>query len=201
METLKNLIIAVLLEFPNGIKARKIAKFLNLNSTSSVNSILYSFPDEFIMNKSFEWFYKTDVSASTIRPNESAEIKLPYHYYNCNPQRRLTDDCVVRAISSLTGDSWECTLRQLTETAIRTGYMLNTPECYSIYLESLGFTKRKQPILQNGKKIKFKDFVLQFDGHAFCHCGKGHVTYVSDNSTWDIWDVSNEIVGVYWSND
>lgn len=201
MSNLKDNLIDVLKEYPDGIKARKIAKILSLDSASGINSILYSFQDEFYMNDKYEWFYKSGSTTSEKRSNETEKDCKPYHYYNCNPHRRLTDDCVIRAISSLTGDSWEETLRQLTETSIETGYMLNTPECYSVYLESLGFTKRNQPTQKDGKKIKFKDFVTWFDGHAFCHCGKGHVTYVADNSTWDIWDVSNEIVGIYWSKD
>ena len=121
-----------------------------------------------------------------------------YYYYNCNPHRRLTDDCVIRAICSATGDSWEQTLKELTEYSIKTGYMLNTPECYGEYLKDIGYVKQKQPILSGGKKMRFKEFVKQFDGHAVAHCGKGHVTYVADNSTWDIWNVSDEVVGNYW---
>ena len=121
-----------------------------------------------------------------------------YHYYNCNIHRRLTDDCVIRAISASTGDSWEDTIRTLTEWAIKTGYMLNTPECYGKYLESIGYVKQRQPIYKNGKKMRFKEFAKCFDGHAIAHCGQGHIAYVADNSTWDIWDVSDEVVGNYW---
>lgn len=121
-----------------------------------------------------------------------------YHYYNCNPHNKLTDDCVIRAICSSTGDSWETTLRELTEYSIKTGYFINTPECYGKYLKDKGYVKQKQPIHKDGSKMRFKEFVQKFDGNAICHCGKGHVTYVSDNATWDIWNVSDEVVGVYW---
>ena len=124
--------------------------------------------------------------------------KKNYHYYNCNPHQKFTDDCVIRAICSSTGESWDDTIRELTEYSIRTGYMLNTPECYSKYLEDRGYVKQKQPVYKDGKKVRFKEFAKVFDGHAIAHCGKNHITYVADNSTWDIWDVSNEIVGNYW---
>lgn len=124
--------------------------------------------------------------------------KKNYHYYNCNIRRKITDDCVIRAICSSTGDSWDKTIRELTEYAIKTGYMLTTPECYGKYLEDRGYIKQKQPMHKNGTKIRFKEFTKKFDGHAIAHCGKGHITYVADNSTWDIWDVSDEIVGNYW---
>lgn len=121
-----------------------------------------------------------------------------YHYYNCNPKLRWTDDCVIRAICSSTGMEWDETMRELAEHAIETGYMLNTPENYGHYLEERGYVKQKQPTHKDGTKVKFKDFVKMFDGHAVCHCGKGHVTYVADNHVWDIWDVSEQIVGNYW---
>lgn len=121
-----------------------------------------------------------------------------YYYYNCNPHCRITADCVIRAISSATGDGWEQTLKELTEYSVKTGYMINTPECYGRYLKDKGFVKQKQPKLPNGKKMRFKEFVKKFDGHAIAHCGRGHVTYVADNSVWDIWDTSDEVIGNYW---
>lgn len=121
-----------------------------------------------------------------------------YHYYNCNPHRKITDDCVIRAICSSTGESWEKTLRDLTEYCIKVGYMLNTPQCYGKYLEERGYVKQKQPVHKDGKKMRFREFVQIFDGHAIAHCGCGHITYVADNATWDIWDVSDEVVGNYW---
>ena len=127
-------------------------------------------------------------------------IEPTYHYYNCNPKHKLTDDCVIRAICSSTGDEWEEVIRELVNWSIKTGYMLNTPDCYGKYLESIGYVKQKQPVHKNGSKYRFSEFVKKYDGHAICHCGKNHVTYVADNSTWDIWDVSDEIVGVFWVN-
>ena len=119
-----------------------------------------------------------------MKKESTIKIPLYYHYYNCNPKHKLTDDCVIRAICSSTGDSWEDTIRALTEWSIKTGYMLNTPECYGKYLESIGYVKQKQPTTANGKKVRFQDFCKKFDGHAICHCGKSHVTYVADNSVW-----------------
>ena len=126
------------------------------------------------------------------------KILQTYHYYNCNPHNRLTDDCVIRAVSASTGDSWDDTIKGLVSCAIKTGYFINTPECYGQYLSDLGYIKQKQPVHKDGTKIKFEEFVKKYNGHAIAHCGKGHITYVADNSTWDTWDVSNEVVGNYW---
>ena len=124
--------------------------------------------------------------------------KQTYYYYNCNPLCRITDDCVVRAISASTGIKWGETIRALAENSIKTGHMIHTPENYGRYLEERGYIKQKQPRYKNGRAMKFKDFVKLFDGHAVCRCNDDHVTYVADNAVWDIWDVSDQIVGDYW---
>ena len=82
-----------------------------------------------------------------------------FRYYNNNPHNKRTEDCVIRAIAAGTGDSWENTVRKLTEYMIETGYMLNTPELYGKYLKKIGWVKQKQPIHLNKQKMKVKDFV------------------------------------------
>ena len=105
---------------------------------------------------------------------------------------------MIRAISAALGESWEKTYKALVKHSIKTGYFLNTPECYGPFLEENGFKKQKQPVYKNGKKMRFIDFCKKFDGCAVCNCGKGHVTYVAENGVWDIWNCENEIVGIYW---
>ena len=80
-------------------------------------------------------------------------------YYNNNPHNKRTEDCVIRAIAVGTGDSWENTARKLTEYMIQHGDMLNTPELYGKYLESIGWVRQKQPVYSNNRKIKVRDFV------------------------------------------
>lgn len=130
--------------------------------------------------------------------NKKLKHETVYRYYNCNPYNRSTADCVIRAICSATGDSWEQTLKKLAEYSIKTGYMLNTPECYGKYLEDNGYVKQKQLKHTNGQKVRFKEFCNLFEGHAIAHCGQQHITYVADNCVWDIWNTEDEVVGNYW---
>ena len=132
------------------------------------------------------------------KSNKAIQSKSVFRYYNCNPHHRRTDDCVVRAICTMLDDRWEVTMSELANEAIENGFMLNSPECYGKYLENYGYVKQKQPSHEDGSKVRFAEFCQKFDGHAVCHCGKSHVTYVADNCVWDIWDTQNEIVGSYW---
>lgn len=136
---------------------------------------------------------KNEISAQMKKVNTDV-----FRYYNCNPYHQRTDDCVIRAIAAGNGYSWERVLKDLTEYMLKDGHMLNTPELYSKYLEDNGWIKQKQPTTKDGKKVRFKEFVKTFKGCAIAHCGAGHVTYVSEGYVYDIWDPSDEVVGVYW---
>lgn len=122
-----------------------------------------------------------------------------FRYYNNNPHHRQTEDCVIRAISAGTGDSWEDVAQKLTNLMIETGYMINTPELYGKYLKNIGWVKQKQPIYADKKKMRVGDFVKQFEGKAIIHVGKTHVSYVENGRLWDIWNCEDELMGVYWT--
>lgn len=124
-----------------------------------------------------------------------------YRYYNCNPKHKRTEDCVIRAIASATGDSWEDVVKQLTEYMIKTGDVYNTPNLYGKYLKDIGWIKQKQPIYSDGSKMRIRDFVKKFNGHAIAHAGKNHITYIAEGHLWDIWNCENEIIGNYWVPD
>ena len=121
-----------------------------------------------------------------------------FRYYNCNPYSKRTDDCVIRAIASGTGDSWEDTLKNLTQHMLKIGYMLNTPELYGDYLAKIGWVKRERPLHKNNSEMQIKEFVKKFSGHAIIHVGSDHVSYVADGRLWDIWNCEDEIIGEYW---
>ena len=123
----------------------------------------------------------------------------PFRYYNNNPHHKRTEDCVIRAIAAGTGNTWEETLRHLTEYMIKTGDMINTPELYGEYLKSIGWVKQKQPIYPDKKKMRLGDFARHFQGKAVVNVGRTHVSYVTEGKIWDIWNCENEIVGAYWT--
>ena len=121
-----------------------------------------------------------------------------FHYYNENPKGRKTDDCVVRAIATATGQTWDDTLRGLTECAIKHKYMIHCPELYGKYLEERGWIKQKQPRKTDNTRYRAKEFVKNFNGVAVAHLGCQHVACIKDGQVWDIWDSSNEVIGNYW---
>ena len=121
-----------------------------------------------------------------------------FRYYNCNPHHVHTDDCVVRAITAGTGNSWEEVVSNLSEYMLKYGYMMNTPETYSLYLKDNGWIKQSAPIKKKGSNMTVGEFAKRFKGHAIAHVDNNHVTYIADGKIWDLWDPSTHIIGEYW---
>lgn len=131
-------------------------------------------------------------------------MKIPentktFEYYNANPKKKKTTDCVVRAICTALDQSYEQTVRELTELWLRTGYEISEPKCYGKYLESKGWIKQKQPRKENGAKYTGNEFVKIFAGVCVANIGGHHVVCIKNRKIIDIWDSTNGCIGNYWT--
>ena len=121
-----------------------------------------------------------------------------YDYYNNNPQKKLTEDCVVRAIAAGLHKDWETVYRELTEYSIKTGYMQSARQLFGIYLADNGWVRQKRPNPINGKRMRLKEFAQKFNGHAIVHAGKTHLTYIADGKIFDTWNPEDSVLNSYW---
>ena len=119
--------------------------------------------------------------------------------YNMNPKGIKASDCVVRAIATATGQTWDETLMGLAKCAIKHKYMIHCPELYGKYLEELGWHKNKQPRKKDNKRYRVYEFVETFKGTAVANIGQQHVACIKDGQIWDIWNSSGEVIGNYWT--
>lgn len=131
-------------------------------------------------------------------------MKIPkntdtFEYYNANPKNKRTSDCVVRALCTAMGQSYEQTLFELTEFALSTGYFVNDVKCYGKYLESKGWIKNKQPHKPDNTKYTGKEFVKNISNTCIAHIGTHHIVCIMDGKIKDIWDSSNGKIGNYWT--
>lgn len=143
-------------------------------------------------------------------PNDTAT----FTFYDANPKGKKTGDCVVRAISAVTDKPWDEVLDGLTAIAHKYKEMPNDRKCYSKYLESLGFTKCKQPRFY----MYSDDSYCKYTGSEFCellndegihgrkifaHIGGHHVCAILENdfgeyTVHDTWDSTYYTIGNYW---
>lgn len=129
-----------------------------------------------------------------------------FKFHNANPKDRRTSDCVVRSISLATGISWEETLRNLTELAIKHSLMPSDPKLYSRYLSSLGWTKRPAPRKPDNRKYRGREWVefcrkqnsILYPATQIAHIGGNHIVCIKDFRIHDTWDSTNGSIGNFW---
>ena len=137
-----------------------------------------------------------------------------FHYHNENPKNKITCDCVVRAIATATGKSWDDVLEGLFETARQYKLMLNDKKCYERYLAGLGWRKNGQPRRDDNTKYTGAEFCEQLQEDPWVFTGKEgwsepiivkigchHVACIKDGRVWDSWDSSDGCIGNYWTKD
>lgn len=139
-----------------------------------------------------------------------------FHFYNANPKNKFGDDCVIRTIATALGQSWEQTVRELTEVGIKYGYVLNDKHTYDRYLKQKGWIKHKQPrkddntkytgqefcnLLQGKDNIKYNLDILrlQTKGNIIAHIGGNHIVAIVNHKVYDTWNSTDGCIGNYWT--
>lgn len=129
-----------------------------------------------------------------------------FKFYNANPKDRSTGDCVIRAICTATGLSWEQTLRDLTECAIKHSLMTNDTKNYEKYLAELGWVKKPAPRKADNKRYIGSDWCTfckkqkssVYPPLQIAHIGGHHIVCIKDYKIHDTWDSSEGSIGNYW---
>lgn len=126
-----------------------------------------------------------------------------FHFYNANPKSKFGGDCVIRAISTALNQSWEDTVREMTEVGITIGYVVNDTHTIEAYLKQKGWIKQKQPKRANGTKYTGSEFckMQKSKGNTqtfIANIGSGHIVAIVNNKVYDIWNSSHRCLGNYW---
>ena len=120
--------------------------------------------------------------------------------YNNNPKNKKTGDCVIRAISFATKNSWENTYRALPEIPSKQSLKLNDTNISRKYLKILGYEQQKMPRKADNTRYTVHEFCNQLAKKNVTYIIKvaNHITVVKDKDLYDTWDCSNKSVGNYW---
>ena len=124
-----------------------------------------------------------------------------FKYWNNNPKNRITGDCVIRAISLATNNNYNNVLTDLYNIQLNTGYALNSKKAIDILMKDYGWIKMKQERKVNNKKYtgkefceliakQYKSYVISIGGH--------HISCIKNKQIYDIFDCSDDCVGVYY---
>lgn len=123
-----------------------------------------------------------------------------YIYYNPNPEKRATGDCIIRAISKLTDKDWERTYLGICLQGLLLHDMPEQNYVWSEYLYHQGYIRDVIPnICPNCYTVK--DFCIDNPKGSFLLAIQDHVVAVIDGNYYDAWDSGNEVPLYYWRKD
>lgn len=123
--------------------------------------------------------------------------QLAFKQFNPNPERNLTEDCVIRAICAATGRDWEDIYISV---SIQGLLMHKMPEANSVwgeYLSKLGFEKSLVPNICP-HCYTLKEFCADNPKGIYVVNTDGHAVGVVNGDYYDTWDSGDEIVNYYW---
>ena len=112
--------------------------------------------------------------------------------------KTFKDDCVIRAVSLVTAQSYKQTFEELMALGLEVGAYPNHDKVWIKYLEDRGFVKNKPPRL-NGKLIK----LLAWSDHPRVAVvrNSGHITALVGGILHDDWDCRYRPVNSYWTRE
>ena len=120
-----------------------------------------------------------------------------YHFVNENPRDLRAGDCVVRAIVTASGKSWEEVFDGLCEIGRKKKMMPNQKEVYDAYLKSIGFVKRPSMRKSDNTRYRGYEFTKVVKNCIF-KSGAHHLSCIKDGKIHDIWNCGSGSVGNYW---
>lgn len=124
-----------------------------------------------------------------------------YVYYNENPRNNMyAGDCVIRAISIVTGDSWEDIYDGLTEEGRYIGDWGNNNGVWDAYLRRRGF---KRYICPNNCPYCYSvaDFAKEHPYGSYIVATGTHAVAVVNGDYIDAWDSGRKIPIYYYTKE
>ena len=120
-----------------------------------------------------------------------------YIRYNPNPQKATVGDCVIRAVSKVTGLTWEQSYIDLCIEGLLLSDLPSANIVWGTYLKQHGF---KRFIVPNTCPDCYtvEDFAREHSKGTYLLAVSGHVVAVKDGNWYDTWDSRNEVPVYYW---
>ena len=114
-------------------------------------------------------------------------------HYNPNPYGKNVGDCTVRALSKALNQSSDTTYWGLCNEGNLRGDMPSANATWGAYLRRHGFQRELAP-----EDTTVAEFVDAHPNGTYILALSGHVVCIQDNTLYDSWDSSREIVLYFW---
>lgn len=117
---------------------------------------------------------------------------MSFVFYNPNPDRDLVGDCVIRAISKTTNQSWEDTYIDIALQGLIMKDMPSSNSVWGTYLINEGFNRYTIPNTCPDC-YTVADFCKDYAKGTYILATGSHVIAVQDGNYFDTWNSGNEI--------
>lgn len=121
-----------------------------------------------------------------------------YIYYNPNPKKKRASDCVIRAITKITGLTWDEAYLALSSVVLSEYDMPSSNDIWEEYLMSLGYRKSLLPDTCP-HCYTIRDFAYDHPRGKYVACTGSHVVAVIDGIYYDAWDSGDEVVSYFFA--
>lgn len=120
--------------------------------------------------------------------------------FNNNPLSKSTGDCVIRAISIATNQSWEQVYSDLSLQGFKMADWGSSNSVWDAYLREKGF---KRYVIPNTCPDCYTigEFAEENPIGTYIVATGSHVVAVVNGEVWDSWDSRNEIPTYYYRSD
>lgn len=124
-------------------------------------------------------------------------VLFMFVYLNLNPYKLNVHDCVIRAISAVTGVEWHDIFLRLSMIAYDLGMMPDSDRVWQTYLLSNGFIKY-QVSEECPDCITIREFAKMHPNGNYILAATGHVVAVIDGNYYDTSDTGDYIANTIW---
>jgi len=122
---------------------------------------------------------------------------MAYIKFQNNPKHKATGDCVVRALSILTGMTWEQAYINVCAQGYKMAEMPSTNSVWGAYLRELGYVREALPNTCPDC-YTIKEFCDDHPRGQYAVATGTHVVAVVDGDYLDAWDSGNETPIYFW---
>lgn len=119
-------------------------------------------------------------------------------YFNPNPAKKDTSDCVIRALVKATDKDWDTVYKELCQIGFELKVMPNNDEAWKEYLFRNGFEYCKIPIKRGSKRPTVSSFTKEHKQGTYVLRIAHHLVTAKDGYYYDTWDSGKYAVYGYY---
>lgn len=125
-------------------------------------------------------------------------VKSRNKYYNPNPLKKETGDCVVRAICKATGKDWDTVYMEIGKLGFEMKEPPNYRSVWKKYLENNNFIYHSIPVKKGSKRPTVASFAETHTKGTFVLRVAKHIVTCEDGYYYDLADFADSAVYSYY---